>query len=70
MHTQRQHFNCSGLFKQNNARLANAKSVQKWFDIHDIGLKVLTWSANFPDLCLIEYVWDVLDKQIRSYLAT
>ncbi|KAK3564521.1 hypothetical protein QTP86_022875, partial [Hemibagrus guttatus] len=47
----------------------NAKTVQEWFDEHNNEFEVLTWPPNSPDLNPVEYLWDVLDKQIRSMEA-
>ncbi|KAK3556263.1 hypothetical protein QTP70_007139 [Hemibagrus guttatus] len=42
--------------------------VQEWFDEHNNGFEVMTWSPFFPDLNPIKHLWDVLDK-LRSMEA-
>ena len=53
----------SGLFQQDNAPCHSAKIVQEWFEEHDKEFKVLPWPPNSPDLNLIEYLWEHLEKQ-------
>lgn len=33
-------------------------------------IKVMTWPKNSPDLNLIECLWNVLDKQIQTMVAS
>lgn len=46
-------------FWQDNASCHSAKDVQEWFEEHvknhEKEFKVLTWSANFPELNLISH---------------
>ncbi|KAK3529425.1 hypothetical protein QTP70_031116, partial [Hemibagrus guttatus] len=48
-----------GLFQQANASCHTAKIVQEWSEEHDKSSRL----PNSPDLNLIEYLWDVLNKQ-------
>ncbi|MCI4388573.1 hypothetical protein PGIGA_G00087550 [Pangasianodon gigas] len=61
--------NGSGLFQQDNAPCHSAKIVQAWFEEHDKEFRVLTWPPNYPDVNLIDHLWDVLDKQVWSMEA-
>ncbi|KAK3516869.1 hypothetical protein QTP70_027070, partial [Hemibagrus guttatus] len=58
-----------GLFQQDNAPCHKAEMVQEWFDDHNNQFEVLTPPPNSPDLNPIQYLWDVLDKQVRSMEA-
>jgi len=57
------------LFQQDNAPYCKAKMVQECFEEHS-EFEVLTWPPNSPDLNPIKHLWDVLNKQIRSMVAT
>lgn len=46
-----------------------AKLVQGWFQEHEKGFNVVTWSENTPDFYLIEHLWDVLDKRVKVVLV-
>ncbi|KAK3526203.1 hypothetical protein QTP70_017761, partial [Hemibagrus guttatus] len=59
----------SNISQQDNVPCHKAKMVQEWFDEHNNRFEVLTWPPNSPDLNLIEHLWDVLDKQVRSMEA-
>lgn len=39
--------------------------VAQWFEEHNES-EVLCWPLNSPELNLINHVWDVVDKQVRS----
>jgi hypothetical protein len=43
-----------------------ARSVQFWFQEHEDALQHLPWSAQSPDLNIIEPLWSVLDSRMRS----
>ena len=42
--------------------------MQEWFEEHN-EFELLTWPPNSPDFNSIKYLWDVLDKQVRSMEA-
>ncbi|KAK3525325.1 hypothetical protein QTP86_029840, partial [Hemibagrus guttatus] len=54
---------------QDNAPCHKEKMVQEWFDEHNNQFEVLTPPPNSPDLNPIQYLWDVLDKQVQSMEA-
>jgi len=56
----------NGLFQQGNAPCHTAHIVQELFEEHDVECKVLPWPPNSPDLHPIEYLWDLLDQQVKS----
>ncbi|KAK3554405.1 hypothetical protein QTP70_023061 [Hemibagrus guttatus] len=41
-----------------------AKSTKSWLNDHGVG--VLDWSANSPDLNLIEYLWGIFKRKMRN----
>ena len=59
----------SGLFQQDNAPCHTAHIVRECFEEHYEVFTVLPWLPNAPDLNLIEHLWDVLDRQVRSTLG-
>lgn len=46
----------NGLFQKDNVPCHTKNIVQERFTEHDEALKVLTWSANYPDLKLIKHL--------------
>ena len=59
----------SGLFQQDNAPCHTAHIVRECFEEHYEVFTVLPWLPNAPDLNLIEHLWDVLGRQVRSTVA-
>lgn len=57
---------CCGIFQQDNSPCDKAKLVQKW---HNDKFKVLIWPPDSPDIIPIEYLCNVLDKEIGSQEA-
>jgi hypothetical protein len=45
-----------------------ARSVQFWFEQHGAALHHLPWTAQSPDLHIIELLWSVLESRVRSRL--
>lgn len=62
--------NGSGLFQQENVICPTANVVKEGFEEYDKESKVLTWPPNSSDLNPIEYLWNVLEQQVRSLEAT
>ena len=50
------------LFQQDNAAIHTARVVNDFFQQHNIN--VVEWSANSPDLNIIEHVWRYLKIEI------
>jgi transposase len=51
------------LFMDDNARPHMARIVVRYLE--QVGIRLLPWSANSPDLNPIEHVWDFLGKRVR-----
>ena len=43
-------------------------TVQSWFELHEDALQHLPWTAQSPDLHIIEPLWSVLESRVRSGL--
>ncbi|KAH0818446.1 hypothetical protein GEV33_004345 [Tenebrio molitor] len=51
------------LFMDDNARPHKARIVVRYLE--QVGIRLLPWPANSPDLNPIEHVWDFLGKRVR-----
>jgi hypothetical protein len=51
------------LFMDDNARPHMTRIVVRYLE--QVGIRLLPWSANSPDLNPIEHVWDFLGKRVR-----
>jgi hypothetical protein len=51
------------LFMDNNARPYIARIVIR--NLEQVGIRLLPWPVNSPDLNPIEHVWDFLGKRVR-----
>jgi transposase len=51
------------LFMDDNARPHMARIVVRYLE--QVGIRLLAWPANSPDLNPIEHVWDFLGKRVR-----
>ena len=52
------------IFQQDNDLKHTSRQAQEWFE--ENGVTVLPWPASSPDMNLIEHVWDMLDRKVRS----
>ena len=53
------------IFQQHNAPIHNAKLMKQWFKQQTFGL--LQWSAQSPDLNLIEHMWALVKRRLNQY---
>ena len=54
------------IFQDDNARKHTAHIVQNWFQEHETELRYMEWLPQPPDLNIIEYLWCILEWQVRS----
>ncbi len=52
-------------FQQDNAPCHIAQIISDWFLEHDNEFTLLKWPPQSPDLNLIEYLWDVVEREIH-----
>jgi hypothetical protein len=60
--------NNDAIFQDHKTLKRTARSFQSWFEEHEDALQHLPWSAQSPDLNIIEPLWSVLDSRLRTYL--
>jgi hypothetical protein len=58
--------NNSTVLQDHSGPLHTAGIVQPWFEEHEGGLQHLPWSAQSPDLNIIEPLWSVLETKMRN----
>jgi hypothetical protein len=56
----------TAIFQDDKAPIHTTKKVKSWFEEHQNIIKYLPWSAQLPDLNIIEPLWGVLEQRIRS----
>ncbi|GFW45224.1 DDE_3 domain-containing protein [Trichonephila clavipes] len=55
-----------GIFQDDNAPIHASGLVQLWFDEHKDEAKHLPWFVQSPVLNIIEPLWSILERSIRS----
>jgi hypothetical protein len=53
------------VFQDDSSPMHTARSVQSWFEECEDVLQHLPWSAQLPDLNIIEPLWSVLESKER-----
>jgi hypothetical protein len=58
--------NNNSVFRDDNAPIHIAGTVQSWFEEHEGELQHLLWPAHSPHLNIIEPLWSVLETRVRN----
>ncbi|GFX63325.1 transposase domain containing protein [Trichonephila clavipes] len=55
----------NGMFQLDNAPCQKSKIALEWFQVHDAELQLMSWPPNSSDINPMEYIWDVMGRQLR-----
>ncbi|GFT20531.1 transposase domain containing protein [Trichonephila clavipes] len=55
----------NGMFQLDNAPCQKSKIVLEWSQEHDAEFRLMSWPPNSSDINPIEYIWDVMGRQLR-----
>ncbi|GBN52868.1 hypothetical protein AVEN_183488-1 [Araneus ventricosus] len=56
----------NGIFQQDNSPCHKARIVLEWFEEHTDEFYLMYWPPNSSDLNPMEYIWDVMEGQLRD----
>ena len=56
----------NSIFQGNNILIHSVKIVSGWHEEHSSEVEHLIWSPQSPDLSIIENLWCIFEKQVRS----
>ncbi len=59
-----------GYFQKDNAPCHKAQIISDWFLEHDNEFTFLKWPPQWPDLNPIEHLWDVVEREIASWMCS
>ena len=57
------------VFQNHNGSVDTSRSVQTWLNEHDDEAEHLICCPQFPDLNIIEPVWDFLENKVRVWFS-
>ena len=55
----------NSIFQDDNYPIHTARIIKEWHDEHYNEVEHLVWTAQSSDLNIIEYLWSVLEIQVR-----
>ncbi|GFS81101.1 transposable element Tcb2 transposase [Trichonephila clavipes] len=58
------HSDGHGEFQQNNATPHTSRIATEWLQEHSLEFRHFSWPAKSPDMNIIEYIWDVLQRAV------
>jgi hypothetical protein len=58
--------NNDAVFQDYIAPIHTSEAVQSWFEEHEGKLQHLPWSAQSPDVNIIEPLWSVLEIRVKN----
>jgi hypothetical protein len=58
--------NNDAVLQDDRSPIHTVRSVLSWFEQHEDALQHLPWTAQLPDLNIIELLWSVLESKVRG----